>query len=79
MGIGDPGGDVVITVKVEESFSGEVADSIRVQGYYKIEWRNDPKRPIGITEPAGAIWYKQGDDLLLLVKPFAKNTMYEVA
>ena len=72
--IGDPGGKVVIMVKVQESFFGNVDDSIRVQGYYAMAWHDDPKRPLSITEPEGSIWYKQGDDLLLLVKPFAKDS-----
>jgi hypothetical protein len=73
--IGDPGGKVVITVKVDKSFLGSVADSINVQGYYMIEWRNDTKRPLGVTDTQGSTWYRRGDDVLLLVKPFAKDSM----
>ena len=73
--IGDPGGMVVIVVKVEQSFFGNVGDTIKVQGYYMIEWHNDPKRPLKVTDQAGSIWYKRGDDLLVLVKPFAQDTL----
>jgi hypothetical protein len=60
-----------VTVKVEQCFLGNVGDSIQVFAGYAVKYNKDnPIRPLEVTDVAGAIWYKVGDTVLLLVEPF---------
>ena len=67
----------IATIRVDEMLHGESIKEIMVVSHCSLKVRNDPNRPIEITRTEGCVWYKIGDQVLILAEPFKNEPSLE--